>query len=206
MQYSKPPFGPSSSSSMTSWPVSRQGWLGDVSSQPHLQSNKVAHVCGERTLEVLGGWVEVDNVDSSAHASAVRVQLLTVGGLPGAVSDDGGNRSLAHAPCRCRPGRPRAARSGPCARLRLTPCKATATNCRAALKPDLRACVYRPTTCASGTAADASCRRRHGDTPTAVVRREGSTTSAGRCCRRVCAGKRMRLARQPAADASVYCS
>ena len=84
MQYSKPPFGPSSSSSMTSWPVSRQGWLADISSQPHLQRNKVAHVCGERTLEVLGGWVEIDNVDSSAHASAVRVQLLTVGGLPGA--------------------------------------------------------------------------------------------------------------------------
>ena len=83
MQYSKPPFGPSSSSSITSWPVSRQGWLGkDTGKQQHLQSNEVAHVCGERTLEVFGCWVEVHNVNSSAHASAVRVQLLAVRGLP----------------------------------------------------------------------------------------------------------------------------
>ena len=48
----------------------------------HLQGNQLTHIASERILKVLGRWVEVNNVHKSAHAFAVRVQLLAVSGLP----------------------------------------------------------------------------------------------------------------------------
>ena len=52
----------------------------------HLKRNKLANVCSKSKLKVLGSRVEIHDVHSATDASAVRVQLLAVRGLPRAGS------------------------------------------------------------------------------------------------------------------------
>lgn len=79
MQYSKPPLGPSSSSSITSLTDARHWRLKGQEHHPaHLERNELPHVAGKRKLKVLSRRVQVNNVHCATHAFAVRVQLLTV--------------------------------------------------------------------------------------------------------------------------------
>ena len=146
----------------------------------HLKRNKLANVCSKSKLKVLGSRVEIHDVHSATDASAVRVQLLAVRGLPsreGSLVRRGGaeKRPAPHAPCRCRLGRSRAARSAPY----------TVGNTRLAAQPTET--VRRDATSATSLCAgqrrayDATnCRRRNRAVTAQVVPLRNDTASGRR--------------------------